>query len=90
MAEYYLLILYGYLGAPIDNKCLYELLECFSILITDVIVEEITKLTDAEIQPKIQKPGVKAFKTTNCKKKSGSFRHTHNNSCYERQSFDHG
>ncbi|KAG6438978.1 hypothetical protein O3G_MSEX000379 [Manduca sexta] len=47
------------------NKNLYEPLECFSIFITDDIVEEITKWTNAEIQLKIQIPNVKAtFKPT--------------------------
>lgn len=49
------------------NKGLYEPLECFNIFITDDIVEEITKWTNAEIQLKIQRPDVKAtFKTTTC------------------------
>lgn len=42
------------------NKGLYEPLECFNIFITDDIVEEITKWTNAEIQLKIQRPDVKA------------------------------
>ncbi|CAB3231981.1 unnamed protein product [Arctia plantaginis] len=49
------------------NKCLYEPLECFSIFITDDIVEELTTWTNAEIQLKIQRSDVKVtFKTTNC------------------------
>ncbi|GBP79332.1 hypothetical protein EVAR_99555_1 [Eumeta japonica] len=49
------------------NKYLYEPLECFSIFITNDIVEEITKWTNAEIQLKAQKPDVKTtFKTTSC------------------------
>lgn len=49
------------------NKCLYDPLECFSIFITDGIVQEITKWTNAEIQLNIQRPDVKAtFKTTTC------------------------
>lgn len=49
------------------NKDICEPLECFSIFITDEIVQEVTKWTNAEIQLKIQRPDVKAtFKTTTC------------------------
>ncbi|GBP62568.1 hypothetical protein EVAR_21940_1 [Eumeta japonica] len=50
------------------NKCFYDPIECFSIFITDDIVEKITKWTNAEIQLKMQlRPDVKAtFKPTIC------------------------
>ncbi|CAH2095375.1 unnamed protein product [Euphydryas editha] len=57
------------------NKCLYESLEYFSIFITDDIVEEITKWTNAETQLKIQRPDVKAsFKTITCEEIRALFR----------------
>lgn len=49
------------------NKSLYNPLECFSIFMTDDIVEEITKWTNVEIQLKVQGPNTKAtFKSTTC------------------------